>query len=130
MIYQVKVPILGFEATEQVEITKIDDTFIRITDTKNPKISFTLINPYVLREYSFDVPSPIQVLLDIHQDSKINVYNIIVLQNTLQDSSVNFLAPIIFNEDNQTMGQVVLSSKSYPAFDVADPIANYDKKSA
>jgi len=125
MIYQVKTPILGFEQTETVEFEKIDEMTAKITDTKNPDISFTLINPYALREYSFDVPTPVQVLLEMNQESKINVFNILVLQTPVEKSLVNFLAPLLFNEDNGTMGQAVLSGKEYPDFGVSVEIENY-----
>ena len=130
MIYQVKTPILGFEQTETVKFEKIDDMTATITDTKNPAISFTLINPYALREYSFDVPSPVQVLLEMDQKSKINVYNIMVLQKPIEKSLINFLAPLLFNEDNGTMGQAVLSSKEYPDFGVSVEIESFVKKQA
>jgi flagellar assembly factor FliW len=125
MIYQVKAPILGFEQTERIEVTPVDDNFIQIRDVDNSNIAFTLVNPYSLREYSFDVPTPIQVLQEIHKESKINVYNIIVIQKDMEKSIVNFLAPLIFNEDNATVGQIVLSSKAYPDYDVAQEMGEF-----
>jgi flagellar assembly factor FliW len=125
MIYNVKASILGFEQTERVELSKVDEHFIQIRDVDNANIAFTLVNPYALREYSFDVPTPIQVLQEIHKESKINVYNIIVIQKDIEKSVVNFLAPLIFNEDNATVGQVVLSSKAYPEYDVAQEMGNF-----
>jgi flagellar assembly factor FliW len=125
MKYQVKVPILGFEQTEEVELVKIDDLTATMTDVKNPAISFTLINPYALREYSFDVPTPLQVLLEMNKESKINVYNLIVLQNPSEKSLVNFLAPLVFNEDNATMGQAVLSQKDHPDLCVSEEVSKY-----
>jgi len=125
MIFQVKTPILGFEQTETVELKKIDEMTATITDTKNPNISFTLINPYALREYSFDVPSPVQVLLEMSQSTKVSVYNIMVMQRPVEKSMVNFLAPLLFNEDNGTMGQAVLSAKEYPDFGVSVAIESF-----
>lgn len=132
MVFEVKTPILGFEQTEKVELKIIDETTALVTDVKNKNISFTLINPYALREYSFDVPSPVQVLLDISQNSKINIFNILVVQKPVENSIVNFLAPLVFNMDNGTMGQAVLSSKDYPDFGVSKQIKEYlkDKKAS
>lgn len=125
MIFEVKNPILGFEQTERVELKKIDEMTATITDVNNPDISFTLINPYALREYSFDVPTPVQVLLEMNQTTKVSVYNIMVLQKPVEKSMVNFLAPLLFNEDNGTMGQAVLSSKEYPDFGVSVAIDSF-----
>jgi flagellar assembly factor FliW len=130
MIYQVKTPILGFEQTETVKFEQIDTMTAKITDTKNPDISFTLVNPYALREYSFDVPSPVQVLLEMTETSKINVFNILVLQKPVEKSLVNLLAPLLFNEDNGTMGQAVLSGRDYPDFGVSVEIEKYLDKQA
>ena len=84
-----------------------------------------LINPYALMKYSFDVPTPMQVLLEIEEKSKINVYNTLILQKPLKKSVVNFLAPVVFNEDNQTMGQAVLPIKEYPEFSNVREIGDF-----
>jgi len=130
MEYEVKLPILGFEETTRVKFEKIDDLSAKVYDVDNPNISFLLINPYALMEYSFDVPTPIQVLLDINQASKVNVYNILVLQKPFEKSVVNFLAPVIFNEDNKTMGQTVLSIKDYPEYANVKEIGEFVTDSA
>jgi len=125
MSYTVKSPILGFENTQEVEIVEIDELFASMKDVNNDVISFTLVNPYLLREYSFDVPIAIQTLLDIKEDSKIKVFNIVVIQKPLEESRVNFLAPIVVNEDNKTVAQVVLDPKRHPEFEIAEPIKNF-----
>jgi len=128
MEYEVKLPILGFEETTRVKFEKIDDFSAKITDLDNPNISFMLINPYALMEYSFDVPTPMQVLLEINENSKINVYNILILQKPVKKSVVNFLAPVVFNEDNKTMGQAVLPIREYPEFSNVREIGEFIKE--
>ena len=128
MSYSVKSHILGFESTNEVEIVEIDELFATMKDLNNEAISFTLVNPYLLREYSFDVPKAIEALLDIKEDSKVRVYNIVVVQKPLEESLVNFLAPIVINEDNKTVAQVVLDPKRYPDFEIAEPIKNFIKE--
>jgi len=129
MSYTVKSHILGFENVNEVEITEIDDLFASMKDAQNDAISFTLINPYQLREYSFDLPIAIQTLLEINENSKVKVYNIVVIQKPLEESLINFLAPIVINEDNKTLAQVVLDPKAYPEFEMAEPIKNFIKES-
>ncbi len=58
--YEVKGSILGFENTLNVEIIEIDELFATIKDIDNKEISFTVVNPYELREYSFDISSNIK----------------------------------------------------------------------
>jgi len=113
MIYEVKKPILGFEKVLKVEFEEVDGLFatLRAIDEEVP--TFTLINPYQLREYSFDIPKDVQVLLDIHEDSNVLVYNIVVLHNPITESVVNFKAPLIFNKDNGTMAQFILKEEGF-----------------
>ncbi len=125
MKYQMKMPILGFEDITEIEFSEIDDILARITDVKNEAISFTLINPYTLREYSFDLPIAAQVMLDLNEKSELLVYNIIAVQKPSDASVVNFLAPIVFNKTNGTAAQVILESEKYTNFGLAEPVGNF-----
>jgi flagellar assembly factor FliW len=127
MSYTVKGHILGFDDTTKVDIVEIDDLFATMKDLDNEAISFTLINPYLLREYSFDVPMAIKVLLDLNEKSNVRVYNIVVIQNPLENSKINFLAPIVINEDNKSLAQVVLDPKAHPDFGMAESIKDFMK---
>ena len=128
MSYTVKSHILGFDNLNEVEIVEIDELFATLKDANNDAISFTLVNPYQLREYSFDLPVAIQTLLDIKEDSKVKVYNIVVVQKPLEESVINFLAPIVVNEDNKTLAQVVLDPRTHPEFEMAEPIKKFIKE--
>lgn len=107
MKYELKTDILGFEAVKSVELHKIDELFASLMTDQ--EVSFTLANPYLLREYSFDLPTTIKALLEINENSKVEVYCIVVVQNPLNESLVNFTAPIIFNNDNGLAAQAVLA---------------------
>ena len=128
MSYTVKSHILGFEETNEIEIIDIDELFSTMKDKNNENISFTLVNPYALREYSFDLPMATKVLLNINENSKVRVFNIVVIQKPLEESFINFLAPIVINEDNKTLAQVVLDPKANPDFGMAEPIKNFIKE--
>jgi len=125
MDYEVKGTILGFEQTTSVSIVAIDSLFLTMKDTKNENISFTLANPYQLREYSFDLPIDVKILLDIDENSSIDVYNIVLIQNPLENSTINFLAPIVVNNDNNKIAQAVLDGKRYPKFSMAESIKSF-----
>lgn len=125
MLYNVKLPILGFEDMNEIKLEKVDDMFATLRDTKNEHISMTLVNPYTLREYSFGIPLSIKTLLDINEKSNILVYNVVVIQTPIDNSCVNFLAPILFNNDNKTAAQLVLNNKEYPDFGMAQTIRSF-----
>ncbi len=128
MVFDVKSPILGFDELAKVELRGVDGFFSSLKNAEGDVPAFTLVNPYALREYSFDIPTSIKVLLDLKEDSKVEVFSIVVLQNPIENSAVNFLAPLIFNHDNMTMGQAVLESAKYADFGVAEEISAYMQK--
>ncbi|MBN2815446.1 MAG: flagellar assembly protein FliW [Campylobacterales bacterium] len=127
MAYSVKGQILGFEDTKEVQINAIDELFSTMIDINNENITFTLVAPYLLREYAFDLPLDIKALLEINQESKISVYNILVIQKPLEKSTINFLAPIVINHDNNSLAQAVLEPNKHPDFGMAETIESFKK---
>lgn len=125
MSYNVRGELLGFPDTLSLDIVEIDALFSTMKDTQNDNITFTIVNPYVLREYSFDIPSDIKVLLEIDENSSISVYNILIIQKPLEKSTINFLAPIIMNNDNKKLAQVILDPRKNPDFGMAERIESF-----
>jgi len=128
MSYKVSAEILGFPETTNVELREIDELFSTLIDTNDENISFTVVNPYLLREYSFDIPSDIKVVLEITPESKLSVYNILVIQKPLEKSVINFLAPIIINHDNNKLAQVILDPNKHPDFGMAEVLESFTTK--
>jgi flagellar assembly factor FliW len=124
-VYEVKSHILGFEGVTSVEVEVIDDFFATLKDSKTGEDLFTLVNPFALKDYEFEMPTSLKVLLDANEGSTLNAYCVVVLQNPINKSKINFLAPLIFNEDNSTMGQLVLSSKEYLHLGFAEDISQF-----
>ena len=123
--YEVKSSILGFEDVTHVEIHEVDEFFSTMQDTHNENLSFTIINPYQLREYSFDLPTDTKALLDIDEKSNVRVYNIVVIQEPLEISTINFLAPLVINNDNNTIAQAILNKTNHPEFGMTETIKSF-----
>lgn len=128
MSYDVRGGILGFPNTHNIEIVEIDALFSTMSDIDNENISFTIVNPYILREYSFDIPIDTKVLLEITAESSLSVYNILVIQKPLEKSTINFLAPIVINNDNNKLAQIILDPKKHPDFGMAETIESFKEK--
>jgi len=129
MEFEVKSPLLGFEEITKMKLVKIDDVFMKLqamNEKEHP--TFTLVNPYVLREYTFDMPSLVIDALELKEDSNILILNIVVVQDPIASSTVNFAAPIIFNIDNNTMTQTILDTATND-YGIAEPISNFIQKS-
>jgi flagellar assembly factor FliW len=125
MSYRVKGEILGFQNTKNVDITEIDALFSTMKDKENEHISFTLVNPFLLRDYTIDIPLDAKELLEIDENSQIAVFNIILLQKPLEKSVINFLAPIVINMDKKILTQVILDPKKHPDYGMAETIESF-----
>jgi flagellar assembly factor FliW len=125
MKFEVKSEILGFENIKEVELKEIDELFSTLRS--NESISFTLVNPNRLRDYSFEVSSATEALLEIEDENDLMVFNVVVIQNPLDDSKINFQAPLIFNKANMTMAQDVLGLQKYPQFGLSESLKTFIK---
>jgi len=126
MKFDISVPLLGFENVTTVELQKIDDIFMKMQSLTEEHISFTLINPFVLREYDFEVPQNIQEILEADEKSNLLILNIVLIQTPIEDSIVNFIGPLVFNTDNNRAAQIILSDS--PKYTVAEKISNFLNK--
>lgn len=129
MVFNVKAPIPGFEVIKEVEVEKIDDFFVKLI-SKSDTTTFTLINPFMIRNYDFKVPEYFKSLLDIKDDTNILILNIMIIATPIESSTINFIAPLIFNTDNGTVAQVLLDAALYPDFGLMESVANYLNKEA
>lgn len=129
MLFELKLPLLGFESIKQMKLTKIDDIFMQLENVTNEgKPSFTLINPFVLKPYEIEIPESVQTLLEINETSNILIFNIVIIQQPLEKSAVNFVAPLIFNTDKLTMAQTILDGKSAQEHGMAECICDFMSK--
>ncbi|MFA6756750.1 MAG: flagellar assembly protein FliW [Sulfurospirillaceae bacterium] len=126
MIFNVASAIPGFSHVKTVELKKIDDFFMQLKSGED-ETSFTLINPYLLREYPFEIPSFYKEILQIDKESAILILNIMIVAKPIEDSTINFIAPVIFNTDSKTMAQVLLDQEKYPDYGIMEGIKDYLK---
>lgn len=125
MVFDVKLPILGFESIEQFHFEHVDDLFAKIVSIKEEKPTFTLVNPYLLRDYQFDIPLAAKAALQINEETHILVYNILVLCEPIENSMINFIAPLVFNINNKMMGQIILDGYRYPHYGLNERISTF-----
>jgi len=126
MKFNICVPFLGFEKVKEVELKKIDDVFMKMTSCEDERISFTLIDPFILREYDFEVPNGVKEKLEIDKKSNILILNIVLIQTPIENSVVNFIGPLIFNTDNNKAAQIILGDSI--EYGVAEKISSFLNK--
>ena len=124
MTFEVKTPIPGFDQIKKVELEKVDDFFMRLKSCDDDTV-FMLINPFLLREYDFEVPKYFKNLLELEEQSSTLVLNIMIVSTPIETSVVNFIAPLIFNTDKKSVAQVLLDSNKYKEYGIMENISNY-----
>jgi flagellar assembly factor FliW len=122
MELKIVLPILGFEEIKECKLEKIDDFFYELNCGE---IAFTLIDPAKLREYDFTISNSQKDALGIESSDEVKVYNIVTISNPLENSTINFLAPIIVNEKKALLAQVALDENRYKEFGLREPIKNF-----
>ena len=124
MKFDITIPLLGFEEMKEVELEKIDDFFMRLTSCDDDTV-FMLINPFLLREYDFEVPEYFKNLLELEEQSNTLVLNIMIVSTPIETSVVNFIAPLVFNTDKQFISQVLLDTNKYKEYGIMENISKY-----
>ncbi len=122
MKIKIVAPIFGFENIDEVLFENIDDFFAKI---ESENISFTLIDPSKLREYSFEIPDFYKELLKIEAMEDVRVYNTVIISSDIKKSTVNFAAPIVINKKENLLAQIALDESSHEGFGLAESISDY-----
>ena len=123
-IFNFVMPIIGFDMLHKFIILdpKKDTLFKWLQSIEDPALAFPIISVSALNlDYTIDLPDNIVETLDIKNVESLLVMNITSIpQENPKGTTINLLAPLIFNLDNQNAAQVVLSGSgydiSYPMF--------------
>lgn len=118
-------PILGYDNEKKFVIIehKDESSFKWLQSTTDPQLAFVItMAGFFGIDYTFELPEKTQEELDIQDAEDILVFNIVVIPHeNPRASTINLLAPIIFNIKNQKAAQTVLSGSNlkvdYPLFE-------------
>lgn len=123
-IFDFVLPIIGFDSLQKFIILDPDQEslFKWLQSLEDPSLAFPIISVAALSfDYSIDIPDNVVEDLEIKTAESILVMNITSIPHeNPKGTTINLLAPLIFNLDNQKAGQIVLSGSgydiSYPMF--------------
>lgn len=110
--------ILGFENSTCFVLIDFPNNslFKFLQDVDNVDICFILINPWdFFEDYEIDIPDKELDTIDLNPqiENSLEVYSIVTLGNSLNESTANLLAPIIINIKSKIGKQYVLTYTSY-----------------
>ena len=98
-----------------------DNFFKWLQSVEDPGLAFPVVSVFSLNvDYSIDLPDNVIDALKITNVESLLIMNIASIpQEDPQGTTINLLAPIIFNLDELLAGQVILSGSGY---DISFPL--------
>ncbi|QSF44736.1 flagellar assembly protein FliW [Paenibacillus tianjinensis] len=112
-IYHFPKGIPGFEQETEFAIIELEEgPFAYLQSLKTEELAFLLTDPFVFYPgYEFELPEAEAEELEIEQS--VVVRAIVTLREKLEESTLNLLAPIVFNPDKRAGKQIVLHHSTY-----------------
>lgn len=122
-IFDFVLPIIGFNELKKFVILDLskDKFFKWLQSVEDPALAFPIVSVFSMDvDYSIDVSDDVIEKLKISSIESLLVMNIASIpQENPQATTLNLLAPIIFNLDEALAGQVILSGSGY---DISYPL--------
>ena len=122
-IFQFIMPIIGFNELKSYVIldSNSDGLFKWLQSIEDPALAFPIVSVFSMdMDYTIDLPDNVVDILKITNTESLLVMNVASIpQDNPRGTTINLLAPIIFNLDEQIAGQVILSGSGY---DISFPL--------
>ena len=122
-IFKFTLPIIGFNELKDFILLDINkDSFFKwLQSIEDPALAFPVVSVFSMNvDYSIDLPDNVIEALKIQSADNLLVMNIASIpQNNPQGTTINLLAPIVFNVEELLAGQVILSGSGY---DISFPL--------
>ena len=110
--------LLGLESHKRFVLLPISEEhpLALLQSVEQVEIGFAVAYPFSFKkDYSFDLSEEDLEQLQIENEEDVITYAIVTMKETLQDSTINLLAPLVINMDEKCGKQIVLQdNKSYP----------------
>lgn len=104
----------GFQEEKQFVLIPLNEAspFLVLQSIHTQKVGFMVATPYAFKkDYAFDLQQSDVEKLEIERAEDVLVYGILTLKDTLLQSTINLLAPVVINEKKQVAKQIVLPSE-------------------
>lgn len=122
-IFNFILPIIGFDDLKKFVIVDINkDSFFKwLQSVEDPELAFPIVSVFSMSvDYTLEIPDNVVDMLKIEDVESLLVMNIASIpQDNPQNTTLNLLAPLIFNINTQSAGQVILSGSGY---DISFPL--------
>ena len=91
-----------------------DSPFSILQSISNPDLTFLLADPYrFFNDYAFELEDQAAAEWGFSEENPPHVYTVATLRDTLEQMTVNLLAPIIVNWSTRIGAQLIIENKHY-----------------
>lgn len=122
-VFSFELPVIGFNELKRFVILDLNkDSFFKwLQSVEDPSLAFPVVSVFSMNvDYSFDLPDNVVDILKIENVESLLVMNIASIpQDNPQGTTINLLAPLVFNLDSMLAGQIILSGSGY---DISFPL--------
>lgn len=93
---------------------EVDSAFSILQSISNPDLTFLLADPYrFYNDYAFELEDSMAAEWGFSPDNPPHVYTVATLKDTLEQMTVNLLAPIVINWPKRSGAQIIIENKYY-----------------
>lgn len=113
-IYSFPKGLPGFEQLKEFRLQEHNQLFSLLSAVDLPAITFITVNPFdFIPHYEFVLSDDTILDLEVNNREQVSVRCIVTWHSDRLQTTVNLLAPLIFNTENQKGKQIVLQNTSY-----------------
>lgn len=116
-LFELIVPILGYENEKNFALIehKENSKFRWLQSTTNPELAFVVtVAGFFGFDYTFELPEDTQEELNIQDSDEILALSMVCIpRENPKASTINLLAPLIFNVKNHKGSQVILAGSNF-----------------
>lgn len=92
-----------------------DSPFYFLQSIENADLTFLLIDPFAFfNDYEFALDDELAAEIGLSRDNPPAVFNIATVKGSLENMTVNLLAPVVINARDRKGRQIVLEKTDYP----------------
>ncbi|CQR46400.1 Flagellar assembly factor FliW [Paraliobacillus sp. PM-2] len=105
----------GFLDEKQFVLVPLADTlFFVLQSIQTEALAFIVVNPFhFTKAYDFTIDENTIETLEIKKATDVQVFVIVSLKETLEDSTANLQAPIVIHTKNNKAKQYIMNSKQF-----------------
>lgn len=115
-IIRFKTGLPGFEQLKRFVLLDLEEEapFKCLQSVDEEDAAFVVVNPFLFYpDYEFQLPSTVQEELEITREEDVEVWCIVTIHCSVEETTLNLLAPVILNKIGRWGKQIVLHDTVY-----------------